>query len=208
MIKAKTTYHDTENGLQYAKEPLDGTLTHKKIKGGYVAGYLVHDEHAESPRSWDNAGTMVCFSRYDLGDKHDYKQSDFNSWDELKKLLIKNGAHIVLPLRLYDHSGISISTSTEYPFNDRWDSSMVGFIFITKEAMKREGWNKKRATAYLQSEVEVYNQYLSGDVYSIYIEQYDTDKKQIRYDCVGGYFGHDYAKGQLVNDLKQIKAVL
>ena len=31
------------------------------------------DEMADSPRSWDNLGTMVCWHRrYQLGDKHTY----------------------------------------------------------------------------------------------------------------------------------------
>ena len=34
------------------------------------------DEDPQSPREWDNAGTMVCFHRrYNLGDINDLKSS-------------------------------------------------------------------------------------------------------------------------------------
>ena len=35
---------------------------------------IVQDTDPESPRTWDNLGTMVCFhKRYELGDKTDYR---------------------------------------------------------------------------------------------------------------------------------------
>lgn len=78
--------------------------------------------------------------------------------------------HILeLPLYLYDHSGITISTSS---FSCRWDSGQVGFIYVTKERLRKEyGWKKitkQRADkiyGYLRSEVETYDQYLTNDVY-------------------------------------------
>jgi len=43
-----------------------------KIKNHTVEIFL--DEFAESPREWDNLGTIVCWhKRYDLGDEHNYK---------------------------------------------------------------------------------------------------------------------------------------
>ncbi len=38
---------------------------------------IVHDADTQSPREWDNLGTMVCFhNRYNLGDEHDYQDKD------------------------------------------------------------------------------------------------------------------------------------
>jgi len=36
---------------------------------------IEQDSSPESPRTWDNLGTMVCFhKRYDLGDDNDYER--------------------------------------------------------------------------------------------------------------------------------------
>ena len=99
---------------------------------------VVQDTNPYSPREDDNLGTMVCFhKRYELGDKTDYRTEDYDSWDELKDKLsedFKDG--VILPLYLYDHSGITISTSS---FDCRWDSGCVGFICVSKDKIKEEG---------------------------------------------------------------------
>ena len=83
------------------------------------------DESAESPREWDNLGVMVCaHQRYNLGD------IQVNSKEELDEKL--KDAFIRLPLYLYDHSGLSISTKNAYPFNDQWDAGQVGFIIVSE----------------------------------------------------------------------------
>ena len=97
-----------------------------------IGKYLIEiypDQSPDSPREWDNLGTMVCFhKRYDLGDKHDYDENNYDSWDELKEDIIKQeNVHTILPLYLYDHSGITMNTTG---FSCRWDSMRVGFIFV------------------------------------------------------------------------------
>ena len=76
---------------------------------------------------------------------------------------------ITLPLYLYDHSGITISTTS---FNDRWDSGCVGFIYAKiSDVLNLYGWDEltvernEQVLEYLKDEVEVYDQYLRGDVY-------------------------------------------
>ena len=100
---------------------------------------IIHDEHPSNPRvEWDNLGTMVCFhGRYTLGDiGHGYRSSDFNSWDELKQLIIKQvKPAVILPIYMYDHSGITISTQ---PFGCRFDSGQIGFIYIGKLKVMKE----------------------------------------------------------------------
>jgi len=76
---------------------------------------------------------------------------------------------ISLPLYLYDHSGITMSTGG---FSCPWDSGQVGFIYISR-AKVREEFHIKRVTrfweeriaGYLKGEVETYDQYLTGDVW-------------------------------------------
>jgi len=155
---------------------------------------IYRDECPESPREWDNMGVMVCFhSRYNLGDKnHGYSKDDFDSWGELeRKIWGDEDPVVVLPLYLYDHSGITIKTS---PFGSRWDSGQVGFIFARKKDVKKMllietivGAAEKRVTDILNGEVENYDQYLRGDVYGFIIE----DKEGNELDSCGGFYGDD-----------------
>lgn len=179
-----------------------------------------YDEYAESPREWDNLGTMVCWhGRYMLGDEHNYNSPEVffldllkNSQDELladdgftsrlyyywTRTMADNGdlvddlaiqflgimedetypklgdefpaarfgrmiaeadsawideflndakegelqdildsldKYIILPLFLYDHSGITISTG---PFSCPWDSGQVGWIYAEKKKLIEE----------------------------------------------------------------------
>ena len=155
---------------------------------------VVHDEHAESPREWDNLGKMVCWhGRYDLGDKHGFdKPSDFYLF------LIENRGTVTLPVYLYDHSGITISTT---PFSCRWDSGKVGYIYMTREQIRKEyGWqrlNKVRLheiKARLRSEVITYDNYITGNVYGWKIEAID--------ESVWGYIGDPETSG-LIEDVKR-----
>lgn len=172
------------------------------------------DDSSESPRKWDNLGTMVCWHRrYNLGDEHNYSSpSDFlqefacelfgyedvdwiqdkakeymsnfkvtkgddsfeiyekgelyddgyenedDCYNELANVrgqfideiyenmsnnelleIIEQKA-VILPLYLYDHSGITMNTCG---FTCKWDSGQVGWIYCTKERfLKETGYNK------------------------------------------------------------------
>ena len=93
---------------------------------------------------------------YDL--ENDDRDSIKKAWDLLDDKII------VLPLYLYDHSGICMST---VPFSDPWDSGQVGFIYVGKDTV-REQWDRQRISSKLydqvvdslEAEVEEYNQYL------------------------------------------------
>jgi len=91
---------------------------------------IYYDTHPESPREWDNLGTMICWHRrYNLGDNHSYSSpSDFwyamaeefvgdsdkveNMTKERREEIVRKNV-MILPLYLYDHSGITMRT---YPF--------------------------------------------------------------------------------------------
>jgi len=53
-------------------------IEHERIELGTVVGKIVADMNPESPREWDNVGTMVCsHRRYNLGDEHQLSSDDF-----------------------------------------------------------------------------------------------------------------------------------
>lgn len=150
------------------------------------------DVGAESPRQFENFGTMVCFhNRYSLGDKTDYVASDFLGWADMREgILSDNPKAVILPLYLYDHSGITMNTTG---FNCAWDSGQVGFIFAPYDRICAE-FKIERITAkirnkvmdMLRSEVETYDQYLSGEVFGFTLEDDDGEETS-----VGGFFGND-----------------
>ena len=158
---------------------------------------IEQDSSPESPRTWDNLGTMVCFhKRYDLGDKTDYRSEDYDSWDELRQGIIDNeGEVFMLPLYLYDHSGITMSTR---PFNCNWDSGQVGYIFVSRNKVKKEGIDETKVLDYLKGEVETYDQYLTGDVWGYRVYEVETcslgHEHKTLVDSCWGFFGEEYAE--------------
>ena len=146
----------------------------------------------------DDLGRMVCFhGRYNLGDEHDFRVADYDSWGELKAAIAEEENLVaILPLFLYDHSGITMSTSS---FSCQWDSGQVGFIYATREAVL-EAYGKKRISkktlraveASLVAEVKTYDQYLTGDVWGYVIE--DDQGKHL--DSCWGFFGREFCEQQ------------
>lgn len=179
------------------------------------------DEDYESPREWDQLGTMWCHhNRYSLGDKDgaekayelvqscDLSEEDAELLEEARgmkyaedrktviDLMNKYDVAITMPLFLYDHGGITMSTGD---FGDRWDSGQVGIIFASKKKLEEEGvfgdseWrekyhagktNEEIAKTILKAEVSEYDDYLTGNVHS-YIVKVHGDVEE---SC-GGYYG-------------------
>jgi len=169
---------------------------------GYIIKIIPSDGSDNSPRDDDNFGTMVCFhNRYTLGDDIPKKLGFTVDIDELKEIIQRKDV-VALPIYMYDHSGIGISTSnSRYPFNCPWDSGQIGYIYATYEDI-RKNWSGKRVTKkmldrvleILQSEVNVYNDYLTGNVYGYVVE----DKEGNHLDSCWGYIGdYDAKEGPL-----------
>lgn len=156
---------------------------------------IVHDPEPLNPRKeYDHLGTMICFHRrHRLGDKHGYRSEDFDNWDDMERHLLKEHP-VVLPLYLFDHSGLALSTT---PFHCPWDSGQVGFIVMEREALLKEYGvkiatqdAKRKAEKVLRAEVDEYGQYLSGDVWGYVVE--DDDGEHI--DSCWGFYGRAAAE--------------
>ena len=188
-----------------------------KLTVGSLTVRLEQDTDAESPRDWDNLGTMVCWHRnYRLGDEHSYGDpQEFIESDEYRN------AAIVLPLGLYDHSGITMYIGSEpSPFDPGgWDSGQVGFIYISREKIRSEYSVKRiskqllaRVEGYLRNEVKTYDDYLIGNVWGFMVE----DEEGNHVDSCWGFIGdvdHVFAEGKasaegyIANEVKQEQLV-
>ena len=166
---------------------------------------IEHDDDPMNPRTdWDNITTMICFhKRYDLGDKTDYKSDNFDSWDELKTQIESDYKVLMIkPLYMYDHSGITISTS---PFGCRFDSGQIGWVFVDKDNLQRisgdsDGFNELNLEEITDSEVKTYDQYITGEVYRYTIYEIETcslghEHKNFVEGC-GGYFGEEECENE------------
>lgn len=131
----------------------------KDNEGNEYTLTVEYDDYAESPREWDNICTMVCWHRrYDLGDYHNYYDAyeflrclcydvlgideDVTSgkgMEEMLRMLIDSNKIIIKAINMYEHSGITVSTSNAYPYNDQWDAGCIGFIYVTKEKIFKDG---------------------------------------------------------------------
>lgn len=93
----------------------------------------------------------------------------------------------MLPLYLYDHSGITMNTRG---FHCQWDSGQVGWIYITDEQANTEWSGEYKKTTeqireYLREEVKIYDMYLTGSVYGFVLNDPDGEHE----DSCWGFLG-------------------
>ena len=172
---------------------MDNTVEAKTVNGKTVR--IVWDPDPESPREWDNLGTMVCWHRrYNLGDKSASEQ--FRTPQEFDERPGQSSSDVVLPLFLYDHSGLHMKVGSFQGLlpqgHAEFDSMQVGYIFVTAEKLRSEyGWKKitaKRhaeAIKYLEAEVSTYDDFLSGQVYGYEVEDAEGDLVDSCYGIYG-----------------------
>ena len=164
---------------------------------------ILLDEDPCNPRDpnyQENLGNMVCFhGRYNLGDSH-----EFDSPQELNEFFEANEV-IKLPLYLYDHSGITMSTQ---PFSCPWNSGQVGYIYMTKETLIKEygEYNDetvKTALEYLKGEVKEYDLYIRNEVYGYKVYEVDENGDEVdEFDACWGFYGNEYCEESAKDSLK------
>lgn len=192
----------------------------KAEKDGFVLE-VMQEQNPESPREWSNFGVMVGWhTRYMLGDKQikeqhqldlilidildekigfsdeqRYNIMEYASTEKLLEAINKHTKTVVMPLYLYDHSGISISTSTsKYRMMDGagWDWGTCGIIYATEKRIKKETGVEEidesiieKVKEILKGEVNDYDLYLRGESY--YFRLYKKDDPKNTVDSCGGF---------------------
>ena len=217
---------------------------------GIVVKIVQDDSGCDSPREWDNLGTIATWHRrYTIGDEqpnsspiehmadliseynpkiHDIieyyedeyfnrvtKNMEFGSKEiqqeiaEIDRIINDriqtefDKYFISLPVYMYDHSGITISTSG---FSCPWDSGQLGYIFITHSFICSE-YGRKRVSkrlldmisSFLNEEVKIYSQYINGEVYGYVISKDDEVV-----DSCFGFYGSDFDSNGLNDEINTI----
>lgn len=176
----------------------------QELRDGHIL-QMFQDTLAESPRSWSNLGTMAIFhKRYNFGDEVEFSSEDFPSWAEMEEHIKKEmKAAVILPIYMYDHSGITINTQG---FSCPWDSGQVGFIYATRDGIRGE-YHKhklteeiiKQATQRLESEVKIMDRYLSGDVYGFHLIKRTPGKEDEILDSCSGFYGDNLQENNMLD---------
>ena len=192
----------------------DGVYAKDKNNDLYLVR-IIGDDCTENPREWDNICTIVSAAGRDwnIADKG----FSFKTHEECMKILGKPDTYF-LPIYMYDHSGQTISLSS---FGDPWDSGVCGFIFVTKEQMKKAGYDvsdeetwHKEAEKIMDKEIEVYDYYIKGECYAVRTdklikvrhinedtgEQWDTVELEFQ-DCLGGFLGTNILENGMLDDI-------
>lgn len=167
---------------------------------------IIQDVACESPRNDEGKlGFMVSLNhrRYNL--PKECKSFSFDSCtsmaDANKKLVKQHKAVVILPVYMYDHSGLVFSTT---PFSCPWDSRQCGFIFTTKEKIKEQLGVKKvtqkildHVKLILAGEIESYSAYMAGETYGYIM----YDENGIETDSCWGFLGSDFKTNGLIDNL-------
>lgn len=180
-----------EYQIALVKEKVPESAILELVKGGNASlrvefkkdegRWYLYERKRDSYISYDNV-----LEGYMIDDMIEYL-----TFAERWELLKKHADIVYLPLYAYEHGMITISASSGYPYNDRWDGGQCGWIWTDKETVMKhcggyrddsdefhplteENWEEVASYAML-SEVKTYDQYLQGDVYGYIVEKYDPE---------------------------------
>lgn len=145
---------------------------------------IEQDEDAQSPQDFGDDGLFL------VADHRDFfvpPSKDERNFDVQTVIDDHKDTHHVFLLEAYIHSGVRLALAGEGNFPDRqWDVSLLGAVFASKSEWRTRAKARKAA----EQHIETWNQYLSGDVWGVIIE----DEEGNHLDSCWGFYGHDYAK--------------
>ena len=140
---------------------------------------------------------------------------------------IEKDGGIVLPITAYIHSGVALHFGSKGPGDDIWDTSNVGYLYVTGSQLEEEYGSrisnpqtKETVLRVLESELEEFEAYTNGSIYDLVLDarvemqQVGTPHKHYEWKEVederhGPFYGYDYAtEGALVEIDKDIRTEL
>lgn len=173
----------------------------------------------ETPREWDNLSTLLlypskahwtCEKSFEAKGYESDKIIDldiargFSPYKHLhnlihKQLEMKPSEVVAYPITKYEHGNISLSLG----YGSGWDTSIVGFIYATKEKIRAEYGVKRVTKSTLEkvenqfmAELDTLAEWLNGEVYgyTVSLVEYDElgDEVEIdELDRICGYYGYE-----------------
>lgn len=123
-------------------------------------------EYYDSPDDWgDDKRFLIYDHRYFTIERKGYDPGEiFEFWSDNNETRILYNGFYVFPVFAYINVGVSLSLSRSgWPFSCLWDTSFKGFALIKRE---KGTWTFDRARKAAKALIEVWNKYLSGDIWS------------------------------------------
>lgn len=167
---------------------------------------IENDSDSDNPRNWCNLGEF-CVSNYSkyLDNESGIEIESESDFKALEK------THIILPVSVYDHSGVSIYIGSPC---DRWDSGQIGWYIASKEEIKRQFKVKRispklksRVIEYLENEVETFNKWVNNEVYKFTLyhngEEEDSCGGFYNIEDIYEYLPSEYTSAFSVEEMKQ-----
>lgn len=171
---------------------------------------ITYDNDCPSPRSDDNLGYFITIER-------NYRSPDGNTsqiynivketgeeadnQEEHIKLITEriNAEKIekvlrVFPITLYEHTGVSYFLGNRSGF----DYSRCGFYIVTDKTAELLGTSQKDFEKVIRQELEMYNQWISGEVYRFIL--FNNEGEEV--DSGGGFYDIEDIKSNLPEEWK------
>lgn len=169
-----------EVGIMLANGHRNYTLGDEEFRGGWLARMRTsdYDDAERALAHFAEVGKLALFPRW---------------------AMIYLGSTVVLPLGLIDHSGISMYVAGRWASTGDasnqfdpggWDSGLVGFIFDTANTREQIGTEPEHVEEALRAEVDLYDDYLTGQVFGYVIEDADGDE----IDSCWGMYGLNFVR--------------
>ena len=121
------------------------TLKARLPNGNKAKAELIYDQHAANPRDCDNLGTILIApnkahwiaNRDSAVDTSiPFGNSPHEHWENLRREqlnLKKSDIAIAYPITKHEHGSISLSLG----YKQGWDYGVVGFVYVTKETLRK-----------------------------------------------------------------------
>lgn len=190
-----------------------------RSNGNYIVGYLIYDECAEDPFTFDDglgtiyrAGRNVtqeerrdCFLALGLdldGCAIDAQDDPDGSKGDLDAVILDCYEHGCQKWSVHGHGTMCA-----------WDTSRGAGVWVPNsvirpelEKIKDEEERRLSAIKYAEQALDVYNAWLNGEVYGVVVNVFDAWGKEIEGagDSCCGYYGADDATAALLDMMKAL----
>lgn len=177
--------------LVYSHRQFD--VRRQPFKPYEIAEYFNHKNNIEKLLNGRNKSDLLADEQEALIEEEDYLNQYYDYEAE----------YWVSPVEAFIHSGVTLSL-----FHDKkqcqWDSSVSGFIFAKRDEFPTE----ESAICVMESLIEEWNQYLSGEVYGFEVIKEDfcshcsTTTEELIDSC-SGYYG-DYKESGCLDEARHV----
>ena len=145
----------------------------------------------------ENLLFLMNHSRYNLYTSKELEPyKTIKDFIELRKEIEKSYPDaLTRPLYMYDHSAVSIKTSS---FNDKWDSGLLGIVVIREPFIKIHDNNHEKIRNSIDAILEEYTDYLNGFNSNVCVY------KLTRCEHCENVIEEEFVDGVVTSDVKEI----